>query len=156
MEKIRKCLSGCLQIAVVLFLLSGCSFPKIIVYEDPLSPSEHNDLGVAYERKGKLQLAEKEYRKAIDKKPDWDIPYFNLGNIYFKMGKYSLAEKYYKKALEINHLNTDAMNNLAYLYMVQDRLSEAYRLIKKALTIKQKPEYIQTMKEIEEKINESG
>jgi len=155
MEKLRKCLSGCLQIIAVFILLAGCSFPKIVVYEDPLSPLEHNDLGVAYEKKGKLQLAEKEYKKAVDKKPDWDIPYFNLGNIYFKKGNYTLAEKYYKKAIKINPENTDAMNNLAYLYMLQGKLNEAYRLIKRALSIKHKPEYLQTLKEIEENINRS-
>ncbi|WP_456393031.1 tetratricopeptide repeat protein [Persephonella sp.] len=141
---------------MVFFLfISGCSVPRIIVYEDPLSAEEHNDLGVAYEKKGKLQLAEKEYKKAADKKPDWDVPYFNLGNVYFKKGDYSLAEKYYKKALEKNPENTDAMNNLAYLYFIKGRLSEAYRLIKKAISINHKTEYIQTMKEIEEKIYSS-
>ena len=37
--------------------ISACSLPRIIVLEDPLSPEEHLNLGVAYERKGELDGA---------------------------------------------------------------------------------------------------
>ncbi|WP_457642927.1 tetratricopeptide repeat protein [Persephonella sp.] len=155
MGKIRKFLLGSLQIGFIIFLISSCSIPRIIIYEDPLSPQEHNDLGVAYEKKELLKLAEKEYRKAVKKSKNWDVPYFNLANVYFKQGNYKKAEEYYKKALHINPENADALNNLAYLYYTLGRYSEAYRLIKRALSIKMKKEYLQTMKEIEEKIYES-
>ncbi|WP_457625805.1 tetratricopeptide repeat protein [Persephonella sp.] len=153
MEKSRKYILGCLP--VVLFFVLSCSMPKIVVLEDPLSAKEHNNLGVVYERKGKLDLAEKEYKKAISKNKNWDVPYFNLGNIYFKKKKYTKAEEYYRRAVHLNPKNSDAMNNLAYLLYLQGKIDEAYRLIKKAISIKFKPEYIETLKEIEEKIYES-
>ncbi|SNZ10587.1 Tetratricopeptide repeat-containing protein [Persephonella hydrogeniphila] len=130
--------------------------PRIVILEDPLSAREHNNLGVAYEKKGKLELAEKEYRKAIKKDKNWDIPYFNLGNIYFKKKEYRKAEEYYRKAIQLNPKNSDAMNNLSYLLYLQGKIDEAYRLIKRAISIKFKPEYIDTLKEIEEKIYESN
>jgi len=153
MEKIRKCFSFCLP--VIFLFVSSCSMPKIVVLNDPLSAEEHNDLGVAYEKKGMLDLAEKEYKKAIKKRKNWDIPYFNLGNVYFKKKNYEKSKKFYKKAIKINPKNTDAMNNLAYLYFLEGKYSEALRLIKKAISLKFKPEYLNTLKEIEEKIYRS-
>ena len=52
---------------LALFLLSlllagGCSrIPRIIVLSDPLTAAEHVELGVAYERKGEVDLARREY-----------------------------------------------------------------------------------------------
>ncbi len=153
MEKIRKCFSFCLPLIFVL--IASCSMPKIIILEDPLSAEEHNNLGVAYEKKGMLDLAEKEYKKAIKKRKNWDIPYFNLGNVYFKKKDYKKAQEYYKKAIDINPKNTDAMNNLAYLYSLEGKYSEALRLIKRAISLNFKTEYLNTLKEIEEKVYKS-
>ncbi|MDQ7056009.1 MAG: tetratricopeptide repeat protein [Persephonella sp.] len=155
MEKSRKGLFSCLSIILFSILLHSCSVPKIVVLEDPLSAEEHNDLGVVYEKKGMLSLAEREYEKAVNKKPNWDVPYFNLGNLYYKKGDYQKAIQFYKKAVKINPDNSDALNNMAYLYYLLGDYQKAYYYIKKAISKKMKREYIQTMKEIEEKIYES-
>ncbi|WP_200673353.1 tetratricopeptide repeat protein [Persephonella atlantica] len=155
MEKNRKGLFSYLSLILFSIFLYSCSMPKIVVLKDPLSAEEHNNLGVAYEKKGILDLAEKEYNKAIRKKPDWDIPYFNLGNIYYKKGNLKKALQFYKKAVELNPDNTDALNNMAYVYYLLKDYNKAYYYIKKALSKKLKSEYLQTMKEIEEKIYES-
>ena len=41
-------------IAVILvgFMTASCSIPRIVVLRDPLTPEEHINLGVAYERAG--------------------------------------------------------------------------------------------------------
>ena len=155
MGKGRKSLLGYLSLILFSMVLHSCSIPKIIVFKDPLSAEEHNDLGVAYEKKGFIDLAEKEYKKAIKEKPDWDIPYFNLGNLYYKKGDYKKAIYFYKKAIQLNPNNSDALNNMAYVYYLLGDYTKAYYLIKKAISKKVKKEYIQTMKEIEEKIYES-
>ncbi len=155
MGKNRKGLFGYLPLILFFIFSYSCSMPKIIILEDPLSAEEHNDLGVAYEKKGLLDLAEKEYNKAIKKKPNWDIPYFNLGNVYYKKGNLKRALQFYKKAVKLNPDNTDALNNMAYVYYLLKDYQKAYYYIKKALSKKLKSEYLQTMKEIEEKIYES-
>jgi len=66
------------------FFLFSCSVPTIVILEDPLTSQEHVNLGYIYEKQGKLELAEKEYKKAIKKdKKNW-IAYYNLGNLYAK------------------------------------------------------------------------
>lgn len=98
--------------------ISGCSYlPKLVFMQDPLTAEEHNDLGVAYEKEGKYELALKEYKKALDKDSSLVTPLVNMGNVYFKQGKYKEAEKYYLKALKKDERNIEAANNLASLYI---------------------------------------
>ena len=133
---------------MVLLFLASCSIPQIYVIEDPLTASQHNELGYIYESQGEYGLAEKEYRAAIGKQKDWPAPYFNLGNIYFKMQDLAKAEKYYREAIERDPVHSDAMNNLAYVLCEQGIDEEARKWIDKALSINTKDEYLDTQKRI--------
>lgn len=115
------------------FLLLSCSMPRFIILDDPLSPEEHINLGVAYERKGEFKEAIKEYEAAAKKNP---LAYLYLGNVYFEMKDYERAEEYYKKAIEEDPKNADAYNNLAWLYHTTGKnLEEAERLALKAIEL---------------------
>lgn len=133
---------------VLLLLLSSCSLPHVYVIEDPLTAIQHNELGYIYENQGKLELAEKEYRRAAQKEKGWAVPYFNLGNLYFKMGNLKGAEEHYREAIEKEGTNPDFMNNLAFVLCEQRRYDEAEQWISRALSIKPKKEYLDTQKEI--------
>ncbi len=133
-------------------LLATCSIPKIIVYEDPLTAEEHNNLGVTYLKQGKFELAEREFIKAIKKSPEWSIPYFNMGNLFYILKKYDKAENYYRKAIKVSPHNTDAINNLAYLLYKQKRFDEALTLIETAIKLKEKPEYLDTYEKIKKSL----
>jgi len=99
-------------------LLSGCSyFLKLVFPQDPLTAEEYNNLGVAYEKEEKYELALRGYKRALDKDGSLIIPLVNMGNVYFKQGKYEEAEKYYLKALKRDEKNIEAANNLASLYI---------------------------------------
>lgn len=126
-----------------------------MVLKDTLSSQEHVDLGYIYERQGKLDLAEKEYKKAIRKdKKNW-LAYFNLGNVYAKRGEWEEAEEHYRRALQIRR-DADILNNLAYTLSRQGRHCEAYGLIKEALKERKKKEYEETRYMIERSIKEMG
>lgn len=45
-------------------VFSGCSLPRVIVLKDSLTPEEHLTLGIAYEKRGELAPAIKEYKLA--------------------------------------------------------------------------------------------
>lgn len=118
----------------------GCSLPKIIVLKDPLTPEEHLHLGVAYERKGELDHAIKEYKLASRKLPG---AHLYLGNVYFQKNEYDEAEEYYRKAIEKDPKNADAYNNLAWLYYTKrENLGEAESLALKALELNPSKENI--------------
>lgn len=154
MEKVRKCYHRSLQIVIlaVVLLLNSCTIPKIVIYDDPLGAKEHNDLGVIYEKKGKFELAEKEYKKAIEKDRNWYVPYFNLANLYYKQRDIEKAIEFYKLALEKDE-NADVLNNIAYVLYEAGRYQEALYYIEKAITMDKKDEYIDTYNKIIQKVN---
>ncbi len=137
-------------ILILCLFLQACSLPRIIILSDPLSPEEHINLGVAYERKGDYGAAIKEYKKAARKTP---LGYLYLGNAYFGMKDYEMAEAYYKRSMEEDPGNADSYNNLAWLYYTTGtNLDEAEGLVLRAIEIN--PErsaiYEDTLKKIRE------
>jgi tetratricopeptide (TPR) repeat protein len=120
------------------------------VLKDPLTPEEHLNLGVAYEKKGELDHAIKEYRLASKKLP---IAYLYLGNVHFQKNEFQKAETYYKKAIKKEPNNADAHNNLAWLYYTRlENLEEAERLALKAIELNPAKEaiYRDTLEKIRE------
>jgi len=129
---------------------AGCSSFKIIVLKDPLTPEEHLNLGVAYEQKGELDHAIKEYQLASKKLP---MAYLYLGNAHFQKKEFQKAETYYKKAIKKEPQNADAYNNLAWLYFTRrENLEEGERLALKAVELNpaKEPLYNDTLQKIRE------
>jgi tetratricopeptide (TPR) repeat protein len=120
-------------IIMVPCLFAGCSLPRIIVLDDPLSPEEHINLGVTYEKKGELDNALKEYREASGKLP---VAFLYMGNVFLQKNEFGEAEFNYKKAIMQDPRNADAYNNLAWLYYVKkENLDEAESLVLKAMEL---------------------
>jgi tetratricopeptide (TPR) repeat protein len=118
--------------------------------KDPLTPEEHVNLGVAYEKKGELDAALKEYGLAAKKMP---LANLYLGNVYFQKNDLAQAEKYYRRAIRKEPAHADAYNNLAWLfYTKRENLDEAEKLAQKAMELN--PEKIQIYRDTLEKIRE--
>ena len=131
-------------------LLSSCAMPKIVILDDPLSLEEHINLGVAYEKKGDIDNALKEYKLASKKLP---LAYLYMANIYFQKNEFDEAESAYKKAIKKNPDNSDAYNNLAWLYYTKkENLNEAEELALKAIELNpsKKDIYQDTLRKIRE------
>jgi tetratricopeptide (TPR) repeat protein len=128
-------------------LFFGCAMPRIVVLDDPLTPEEHLNLGVSYEKKGELDNALKEYETAAKKLPS---AYLYIGNIYYLKGEFDRAEGYYKKAIRSEPDNGDAYNNLAWLYYLERKdLAEAEELALHAVALNpQKEIYRDTLEQI--------
>jgi len=104
-----------LPFLLVLLLAGGCSrVPRIIVLSDPLSAAEHVELGVAYERKGELDLARREYERALRKDRKFYRARVNLGNISLSKKEYGKAREEYLLALKLRPGDAEATNNLSW------------------------------------------
>ena len=139
-----------------LLAFSGCSLPRLIILKDPLTPEEHVNLGVTYEKQGELDNAVREYEVAAKKLPR---AYLYLGNAYFQKKDWKGAEKAYQKAIQKDPHNADAYNNLAWLYYTRkENLDDAERLAKKALDLNpaKRETYLDTLEKIREEKKESG
>src|SRR5207244_9030569 len=90
---------------------TGCG--HLVVLHDPLSAAEHNDLGVAYEAQGRLDLAAAQYRHALRADHGLARARINLGNVHAARGRWPAAEREYRRALRSDPASADAMNNLA-------------------------------------------
>jgi Tfp pilus assembly protein PilF len=99
----------------LLLLAVGCSrVPRIIVLSDPLTAAEHVELGVAYERKGELDLARREYESALRKDGKFHRARVNLGNVFLAKKEYGKARGEYLRALELRPGDAEATNNLSW------------------------------------------
>jgi len=127
--------------------LCGCSLPKIIILNDPLSVEEHNKLGGIYESQGKLDLAAQQYRDALKIEPRSISSLLHLGDVSFRTKNYSEAESAYKKAIKLQPGNGDIYNNLCWVYLDQNaKIEKAEDLIKTALSMtpEHRPYYLDT------------
>ncbi len=140
-------------LCILSLFLCSCSLPRIIVLDDPLTPEEHLNLGVSYEKQGELDGALKEYGLAAKRLP---LAYVYMGNVYLAKGDRASAEKYYLRALERDPQNADACNNLAWLYYLEGKnLEEAERRARRALELNpaKAPIYRDTLEKIRDKRN---
>jgi tetratricopeptide (TPR) repeat protein len=124
-----------LLVFILLLTLSGCSLPKIIILNDPLSAAEHDNLGRIYESQGKFDLAAQQYRSAL-KQDSKSLPsLLLLGDLSFRTKNYPEAESSYEKAIKLQPGNGDIYNNLCWVYLEQNvELGKAGELIEKAMT----------------------
>ncbi len=104
------------------------------VKHDPLTPEEHVTFGLAYEAKGRPELAAREYDAALQQEHSYLPAMVGLGNLAFERGALEEAEAYYQQALAIAPKDPGANNNLAMLYLTRGAsLEEAEQLARQAL-----------------------
>lgn len=88
----------------------------------------------AYIEKGKLEEAEKMYKKAIESDPIQDWAYIELGRLYNRTDRLREAQEIFKKVLEANP-TSEAYLALGGCYRRQGRLLAAEGMYKKAINI---------------------
>ena len=154
MEK-NTLLDPCLKaLCLTLLVLAAapCAMPRIVILHDPLTPEEHINLGVSYEKRGELDAALKEYEAASSRRP---LAFLYLGNVYFQKGAFADAEHAYRRAIERTG-SPEGYNNLAWLYYTEhENMGEAEQLAAKAVELSPGSEaFADTLRKIRERRQE--
>lgn len=120
-----------LRAAAAALLLAGfaAGCAHLVLLHDPLTADEHSDLGAVYEARGRLELAAREYRRALRLAPHHRQARFNLGNVEAANGRWRAAEGCFRRALRDSASDADAMNNLAIALLRQGRRRDEARAL---------------------------
>lgn len=143
-----------LGLILVHLLLASCSMPRITVLKDPLTPEEHINLGLSYEKRGEYGPAMEQYETAARKMP---LAYRYIGNLFFQQEEYDRAEAAYRNAIKKTD-DAESYNNLAWLYYTTDSdLERAEELARKAVSLHpDSADFRDTLVKIQKKISEGG
>lgn len=100
----------------------------------------HLNKAILLKRRGLIDEAISEYRKAISLRANYEEAWYNLALAYRSIGDDNNTIECYEKAISINPKQTKAMYNLAFVYMDQDKTDRAIDLWENIIRID--PEYV--------------
>jgi len=89
--------------------------------------------GKELQQQSKLIDAEKVYRKAINKQPDFVEAHNNLGNVLVDLERLGDAIRAYRKALDLKPEHPMLLNNLGNAFQLQGENAKAIKWLKKAI-----------------------
>ena len=103
---------------------------------DPACSLCHGNLGSAITSAElglvRLDEAEVHLRRAIELRPDYPIPYFNLGTLLLVRTRYDEAEAALRQYLALLPGSRNGLGRLGLLYLLRGRLDEAVPLLLRA------------------------
>ena len=102
---------------------------------EPNSWHMHNNLGYALWLRGDRAGAEREWRAALEIKPENDIVLSNLGVVYSKEKRFPEAVEYFKRALSIDSKFTDAHFHLSETYLEMGMTESAERHLRATVAL---------------------
>ncbi|MGH9380069.1 MAG: alkaline phosphatase family protein [Thermoanaerobaculia bacterium] len=95
---------------------------------------ELNNLGIIHLREGRLEQAERVFREAIRRFPDYAAPYYNLHNVYMKQQRYEEADRYLWEAVARSPVDpVERLEQAANDYDAADELERAVVLLDEAV-----------------------
>lgn len=100
---------------------------------DPNYYKAYNNAGKILEKIGRINEAEKYYKKALEIEPKYDKAIVNLGNIYYIKGQLERSLQKFQEALEIDSKNSTAYYNLGKALIAKGQYSKAIKYLQTAL-----------------------
>ncbi|MFC1549287.1 tetratricopeptide repeat protein [Nitrospirota bacterium] len=146
-------LSGCIILLAVA--LTAASYSRNLVWEtsvslwedtvrkSPLKPRAHYNLGTVYREAGQVDLAIREYKRALELQPVYPEADYNLAGAYMVRDRADLAIRHYRSAIRGNPEDYMAHNNLSIALRIKGQYDEAIREAKWALALK--PGYVNAL-----------
>lgn len=130
-----------LPLFIFLFLpLFSCITPAAIETSQVIPKNEFQLISTInkakeFYQRGKLDLAELEYRKALKANPNLTMVYNDLAVIYEQTDRLDEAKKLYQKSLGLDQRNFIALKNLAKINFRLENYEESIKQFEEALQI---------------------
>lgn len=102
---------------------------------DPHFPEALGNLGVALQKKGRLEEAIATYEKVLKRKPDFPPILNNLGTALREKGRLEEAIATYQKALQLEPNSSAALNNLGLALYEKGQFDDAIASFQKAFQL---------------------
>ncbi len=123
-------------LSMPLFLLAGCVTETTGPEQLEAWPTEkrartHIELGKSYLHRGKLDIAQDAYEKALQVDPKSSEAYHGLGLIEAQQLNYSLARDYLKRAVQLDEKNTRAVSDYAVILCSMGSAKSGLRVLDK-------------------------
>ena len=109
---------------------------------NPVSYTSHNNLGILFAKRNKLDKAISHYKKALTIRPDSVESHYDLANALKEEGNLTESVFHYEKAIKERPDHLYAHNNLAIVLTMQSEFDKAIIHLKKSIQIR--PENEQT------------
>ncbi len=94
-----------------------------------------NKIGIAFHQMSQLDLARKNYQRAVKLNPKYPEAINNLGTIYYAQKDYGRAIKSYKRALKLNADSASMYSNLGSAYFGRKDYKMATECYQRALQL---------------------
>jgi tetratricopeptide (TPR) repeat protein len=104
--------------------------------KSPHSAVAHHELGVAYLRRGRDDLAARYVEEALRLDPRMELAHYNLAGIRERAGRLDEAIEEYRLAVGANPRLAEGWNNLGEAYRKRGELDEAARSYREALRLR--------------------
>jgi len=101
----------------------------------PRSALAHSSLATIYQREGRLDEADAEYRRAIAIDPESAVAYAGLASLMEARGRVQDALAAYREAIRLEPERRGTHNDLGLLYQSEGRFEEAEAEFRRAITI---------------------
>jgi eukaryotic-like serine/threonine-protein kinase len=127
---------GLVDEAIWVYRKALRSGPVFIEQHKSRLATVHNNLGVAYDARGDIDMAIGEYKEALSLDPDLADAHNNLGTAFRAKGLTDEAIVEYRRALGLKHDHAMARHNLGLSYACRGEYEDAIREYKEAIRLK--------------------
>ncbi len=98
----------------------------------------HNNQGVTYLSQNNLDLAEVEFKSAVELDPKYPEAHNNLGLIYKYKGYFDQANDSFNRAIKLKPKWATPYNHIATVYLTMEKYDKAINYTKKAVSLDKK------------------
>ncbi len=122
------------SLVMTMLLLSACTSTGPRVADNGKAAQANVELGIAYFREGRMNLAMEKLQKALEQEPNLPVAHSAIAVVYERLGELAAAEEHYRRALSLAPDDAKIQNNYGQFLCQQNRLEEADRHFQRAVS----------------------